>query len=70
MSHSMSGGGGEGPSVVDVATSFPARILGAIGELKKFLNSQMKAEEEEKSQSALKIQRVSGAFFFSPIRLL
>ena len=50
-------GGGEGPSVVEVATSFPAHLLGAIGELKKFLNSQTKEEEEEKSQSALKIQR-------------
>ena len=50
-------GGGEGPSVVEVATSFPARLLGVIGELKKFLKFQMKEEEEEKSQSALKIQR-------------
>ena len=50
-------GGGEGPSVVEVATSFPARLLGAIGELKKFLKFQTKEEEEEKSQSALKIQR-------------
>ena len=49
-------GGGEGPSVVEIATSFPARLLGAIGELKKFLNYQTK-EEEEESQSALKIQR-------------
>ena len=50
-------GGGEGPSVVEVATSFPARLLGAIGELKKFLNSQMKKKEEERACSALKIQR-------------
>ena len=50
-------GGGEGPSVVEVATSFPARLLGAIEELKKFLNSQTKKKEEEKSKSALKIQR-------------
>ena len=49
--------GGEGPSVVEVATSFPARLLGAIGKLKKFLNSQTKVEEEEESQSSLKIQR-------------
>ena len=48
--------GGEGPSVVEVATSFPARLLGAIGELKKkFLKFQKK--EEEESQSTLKIQR-------------
>ena len=46
-------GGGEGPSVVEV----PAHLLGAIGELKKFLNSQTKEEEEEESQSSLKIQR-------------
>ena len=51
-------GGGEGPSVVEIATSFPAHLLGAIGELKKkFLKFQTKEEEEEKSQSALKIQR-------------
>ena len=51
-------GGGEGPSVVEVATSFPARLLGAIGELKKkFLKFQTKEEEEEESQSSLKIQR-------------
>ena len=50
-------GGGEGPSVVEVSTSFPARLLGAIGELKKFLNSQMKKKEEEKVCNALKIQR-------------
>ena len=49
--------GGEGPSVVEVATSFPARLLGAIDELKKFLDSQMKKKEEERACSALKIQR-------------
>ena len=49
-------GEGEGPSVVEVATSFPARLLGAIGELKN-LNFQTEEEEEGKSQSALKIQR-------------
>ena len=32
-------GGGEGPSAAEVATSFPARLLGAIEELWKFLNS-------------------------------
>ena len=37
MGRSMTGGG-EGPSVVEVA--FPARLLGAIGELKKFLKFQ------------------------------
>ena len=31
-------GGGEGPSAAEVATSFPARPLGAIEELRKFLN--------------------------------
>ena len=63
-------GGGEGPSIVEVATSFPARLFGAIGELWKFLKFQTKKEEEEKSQSALKISKRSGAFSFSPIRLL
>ena len=29
-------GGGEGPSAAEVATSFPARLLGAIEELRKF----------------------------------
>ena len=32
-------GGGEGPSAAEVATSFPARLLSAIEELWKFLNS-------------------------------
>ena len=63
-------GGGEGPSVVEVATSFPARLLGAIGELKKFLNYQTKEKVEEEICSSLKIQKRSGAFPFSPIRLL
>ena len=44
-------------TLVEVATSFSARLLGAIGELKKFLNSQTKKKEEEKVCSALKIQR-------------
>ena len=50
-------GGGEGPSVVEVATSFPAPLLGAIEELKKFLNFQTKKKEEEEIWSSLKIQR-------------
>ena len=32
-------GGGEGPSAAEVVTSFPARLLGAIEEQWKFLNS-------------------------------
>ena len=32
-------GGGEGPSAAEVAISFPTRLLGAIEELWKFLNS-------------------------------
>ena len=60
-------GGGEGPFVVEVATSFPARLLGAIGELKKkFLKFQTKEEEEEESQSALKIQREVVPSLFQP----
>ena len=43
--------GGEGPSAAEVATSFPARLLGAIEELWKFLNSWMKKKEEEESSS-------------------
>ena len=31
--------GGEGPSAAEVATSFPARLLGAIEKLRKLLNS-------------------------------
>ena len=51
-------GGGEGPSVVEVATSFPARLLGAIGELKKkILKFQTKEEEKKEIRSSLKIQR-------------
>ena len=50
-------GGGEGPSVVEVATTFPARLLGDIRELKKSLNFQTKEKEEEEIWSSLKIQR-------------
>jgi len=50
-------GGGECPSIIEVATSFPARLLGAIRELKKFLNYQTKKNEEEEIRSSLKIQR-------------
>ena len=51
-------GGGEGPSVAEVATSFPARLLGAIEEQWRFLDSQVKKkEEEEKSQVLCKFQR-------------
>jgi len=64
-------GGGEGPSVVEVATSFLARLLGAIGELKKkFLKFQTKEEEEEKSQECSENSKRSDAFSFIPIRLL
>ena len=50
-------GGGEGPSVVEVATSFSAHLLGAIGELWKFLNFRTKKKEEGDICSSLKIQR-------------
>ena len=50
-------GGGEVPSVVEVAISFPTRLLGAIGELTKFLNFQTKKKEEKEIWSSLKIQR-------------
>ena len=46
MGRSMTGGG-EASSVVEAATSFPARLLGAIGGLKKCLNFQTKKKEEE-----------------------
>ena len=63
-------GGGEGPSVVEVATSFPARLLGAIEERRRFLDSQVKKKEEEKSQVLWKFQREVMTFSLSPIRLL
>ena len=37
MGHSMTGGG-EGPSVAEVAACFPARLLGAMEELKSSEN--------------------------------
>ena len=49
-------GGGEGPSVIEVATSFPARLLGAIGELKKCSNFQTE-KKGEKIWNSLKSQR-------------
>ena len=38
---------GEGPSVAEVATSFLARLLGAIEEQWRFLDSQVKKKKEE-----------------------
>ena len=63
-------GGGEGPSVAEVATSFPARLLGAIEEQRRFLDSQVKKKEEEKSQVLWKFQREVMTFSLSPIRFL
>ena len=40
-------GGGEGPSVAEVAASLPARLLGAMEELEKFLKYKTKKEEKE-----------------------
>ena len=62
-------GGGDGPSVVEVATSFPARLLGAIGELKKCSNFQTKKKEGEEIWSFLKNLKRSGAFSFQPNRV-
>jgi len=50
-------GGGEGPSVAEVAPSLPARLLGAIGELKKFLKYQTKKKERRRDSCSLKVQR-------------
>ena len=63
-------GGGERPSIVEVATSFPARLLGAIGELKKCSNFQMKKKEGEEIWSSLKIQREVVPSLFSLIGFL
>ena len=46
MGRSMTEGGG-GPSVAEVAASLPARLLGAMEELKKFLKYQTKKKEEK-----------------------
>ena len=49
-------GGGEGPSTAEVATSFPARLLGAIEKTMKVLKLLNKKERRRrKSQSSLKI---------------
>ena len=43
--------GGEGPSAAEVATSFPARLLGAIEELRKlsnFLNGEERGRRRVK----------------------
>ena len=61
--------GGEGPSAAEVATSFPARLLGAIEELRKFLNSWMK-RKKKKSQVLWKIKREVIRPLYSPIGLL
>ena len=60
-------GGGEGPSVVEVATPFLARLLGAIGELNKYLNEE---ERRRKDLEFSKNSKGSGAFSFSLIGFL
>ena len=49
---------GEGPSVAEVATSFPARLLGAIEEQWRFLDSQVKKKKEEEESSTLKNSKI------------
>ena len=44
-------GGGEGPSAAEVATSFPARLLGAIEELRKLSNLFLMERKEEEEES-------------------
>ena len=61
-------GGGEGPSVAEVATSFPARLLGAIEEQWRFLNSQVKKKEEEEESNALENSKRSDDFLSQPDR--
>ena len=61
--------GGEGPSVAEVATSFPARLLGAIEEQWRLLDSQVKKKKEEES-STLENSKRNNAFSLSPMGLL
>ena len=46
-------GGREGPSAAEVATSFPARLLGAIEEQWRFLDSQVKKKKKKKKSQVL-----------------
>ena len=55
MGRSMTGGG-EGPSVAEVAASLPARLLGAMEELKSSENLN-EGERERKRLVSLEIQR-------------
>jgi len=41
-------GGGEGPFIIEVATSFPARLLGATEKLKRFLKSWTKKKRKKR----------------------
>ena len=59
-------GGGEGPSVAEVAISFPARLLGAIEEQWRFLDSQVKKKEEEEESKALENLKRSGDLLSQP----
>ena len=58
-------GGGEGLSVVEVAIAFPARLLGATGELKNS-NFQTKEEEERKRLTILKKFKEKWCLLFQP----
>jgi len=60
--------GGEGPSVVEVATSFPAHLLGAIEEL--CLGFSNEEERRRKGLQCSENSKRSDVFSFNPIRLL
>ena len=73
MGRSMTGGG-EGPSVAEVAASLPARLLGAIEELKsskKILTKEKEKKEKEKKATCFSgNSKRSDSLSFRPIAFL
>ena len=62
-------GGGEGPSIAEDAASLPARLLGAMKELKSSENLN-EGEREEKETCFSENSKRSDSLSFSPIGLL
>jgi len=62
----MTGGGG--PSAAEVATSFPARLLGAIEELRKF--SKLSERRRKRKRKSQMFSEKRDLFLLSPIGLL
>ena len=69
MGRSMTGGGGGGPSVAEVTASLPARLLGAMEELKSSKSIKRRRKKKKRFVFSENSKR-SNSFYVSPIGLL